>query len=107
MSYTSSTSPTVTIRYATADDARALARLAALDSQPLPEGEMLVAQVGDELWAAYALSGDGAIADPFRPSADALSLLRARAQQLARRPDARRAFGFAPAAWLRAAVARI
>jgi hypothetical protein len=79
MPYASSPPPTVTIRFATADDARALTRLAALDSQPLPEGELLVAQVGDELWAAVSMTSGAAIADPFRPSADAVALLRARA----------------------------
>jgi len=98
-----STPHDVTIRYATERDAPALARLAALDSQPLPEGVLLVAQVGDELWAALSVTADGAVADPFRRSADALALLEARARQLRRRPGAQPAFE--PAAWLRGAVA--
>ena len=105
MSHNTSTPfpPDVTIRYATEDDAAALARLAVLDSQALPEGVLLVAQVGDELWAALSVTAEGAIADPFRRSADALALLDARARQLRRRPGTQPAFE--PAAWLRAAVA--
>jgi hypothetical protein len=73
----------VTIRPAFPDDGLALARLAELDSQLLPEGRMLVAEVAGELWAAVAVDGSAAIADPFRPTAQVLALLRARARQLA------------------------
>jgi hypothetical protein len=72
----------VTIRMATAADAAALARLAALDSAPVPAGEALVAEVGDELWAAVSLEDSTAIADPFRPSGELLALLVERARQL-------------------------
>jgi hypothetical protein len=102
MSYNKPNPPDVTIRYAIADDAPALARLAALDSQDVPEGALLVAQVDGELWAALAVTGTGAIADPFRRSADTLALLEARAAQLRRGHEA----AFRPVAWLRAAVVR-
>jgi hypothetical protein len=77
----------VTIRYAVEDDAPALARLAALDSARTPAGPVLLAEVGDELWAAMAIHHDpsrrsSAIADPFRPSGPLVELLQARARQL-------------------------
>jgi hypothetical protein len=41
--------------------------------------------VAGELWAALSIDDTEAIADPFRPSAEAVSLLRARAFQLTAR----------------------
>jgi hypothetical protein len=92
----------VTIRYAFPDDAPAIASLAALDSQTVPEGVLLVAEVDGELWAARSLTTTGAIADPFRPSADAAALLDARAVQLQRSGGP--VSVFEPAAWLRAVL---
>ncbi len=94
--------PELTIRYAFPDDAAAVAALAAVDSQAVPEGVLLVAEVGDELWAAESLTAQGSIADPFRPTADVRAMLRARAAQL-RRGDGPASL-FEPAAWLRAAL---
>lgn len=74
---------TVTIRSARAEDRPALAVLAALDSSPEPDGELLVAEVGGELWAAQPVDGARGIADPFRPSGELAFLLAARARQLA------------------------
>ena len=55
-----------TLRPARPEDTSALHRLAALDSQQPLTGEIVIAEVGDEVWAA---AGAGrAIADPFRPS---------------------------------------
>jgi len=71
----------VTIRYAFPDDARELARLAILDSQALPEGVVLVAEVGGALRAGLAADGT-VIADPFHRTADLILLLRERARQL-------------------------
>ena len=79
------------IRQARHADAAALERLAALDSSQVPHGDVLLAEVGDELWAALSLDDGHAIADPLRPSADA-------------GPDARRARP--PAAPPRRAAAR-
>lgn len=83
----------ITIRYAFPDDREDLARLAALDSQAVPGGPLLVAEVDGELWAALALTGPAAMSDPFRPSAELLLLLAERSRQLrgttARRRDAR------------------
>lgn len=92
----------VTIRYAFPDDAAALTTLAAVDSQSVPEGVLLVAEVGGELWAAVSVTAKGSIADPFRPTADVRALLEARARQLRRRERADSVFE--PAAWLRAAL---
>jgi hypothetical protein len=100
------TAPDVTIRYAFPDDTPAIAALAAVDSQAVPEGVLLVAEVGGELWAAISLSAKASIADPFRPTADVCALLEARAAQL-RRGAGKAGFEslFEPAAWLRAALA--
>ena len=72
------------IRQARHDDAAAVARLAALDSSDVPRGDILLAEVGDELWAAFSLEDGHAVADPLRPSADAVLLLGQRARQLHR-----------------------
>jgi hypothetical protein len=74
----------LTIRPAFPDDAAALARLAALDCQPLPAGRLLVAEVAGELWAAVAIESSAVVADPFRPTAQAVALLHARVGQLGR-----------------------
>lgn len=85
----------VTIRRAFPDDAPALRGLAALDGASPPVGDVLVAEVAGEPWAALALDGDRVIADPFRPTAELVTLLRTRAEQLqaaapARTPALRR-----------------
>jgi hypothetical protein len=73
------TDKTLTIRTADLADAGALARLAALDSSPAPTGATLIAEVGEEVWAAVEIGSGAAVADPFRPSADVVELLRHRA----------------------------
>jgi hypothetical protein len=72
----------VTMRRAYPDDFAALAQLAALDCGRVPTGDVLVAEVDGELWAAVAVGSDSAIADPFRASAAIVRLLRMRAAQL-------------------------
>jgi hypothetical protein len=69
----------LTIRRATTTDEFAVRRLAALDSSFPPTGEVLLAEMDDELWAALSLDTGAAIADPFRPSGDLVDLLRFRA----------------------------
>jgi hypothetical protein len=69
----------VSIRTARPADAIAIARLAAYDSSHSPRGEVLLAEVDGELWAALSLNDGHAISDPFRRSGGALELLRARA----------------------------
>jgi hypothetical protein len=76
------TATTLTIRPAAVTDASAIARLAALDSASPPTGRTLLALVDDELWAAVEVDNGAAIADPFRPSADAVELLRFRAERM-------------------------
>ena len=70
----------LTIRRATAADESAVRRLAALDSAFPPTGDVLIAEMGDELWAALSLDTGHAVADPFRPSGDVVDLLRFRAE---------------------------
>jgi hypothetical protein len=76
----------VTIRFAAPDDGPALARLAALDSSTVPAGPLLLGEVDGELWAAAAVHGGAAIADPFRPSGPLVDLVQARARQLIAEP---------------------
>jgi hypothetical protein len=71
-----------TIRAARDSDAQALQRLAELDCQRVPAGPLLMALVAGEPWAAIQVSGDATIADPFRPTADVVEVLRTRAAQL-------------------------
>jgi hypothetical protein len=77
------TSP-LRIRQAGHTDSAAVERLAALDSSHVPQGDVLLAEVGDELWAAFSLEDGHHIADPLRPSADAVLILGQRARQLHR-----------------------
>lgn len=78
------THSTLRIRQARHTDAAALERLAALDSSHAPAGDVLLAEVGGELWAALSLQDGHAVADPLRPSADAVLMLGARGRQLRR-----------------------
>ena len=66
----------LTIRRVDAHDAPALWRLAALDGTSIPAGALLVAEVDGEPWAAVEVSTGAAVADPFRPTADVVELLR-------------------------------
>ena len=68
--------PTVIIRAARGSDGDRLAQLALLDSQRPLAGEILVAEQNGELVAA--LGAERVIADPFRPTADLVALLRVR-----------------------------
>ncbi len=56
--------------------------LAQLDSAAPLRGPALVAVVDGAIWAARGLEDDRAIADPFRPSAEAAGLLALRVAQL-------------------------
>jgi hypothetical protein len=78
----------LTIRQSSPHDSQALIGLAELDSsRPLRE-PALVAEVGDEIWAAVSLSDQRVVADPFRPSGAIVPVLVERARQL-RRDDRR------------------
>ena len=56
---------------------RGRARAAGRSSTPatVPRGDVLLAEVGEELWAALSLDDGHAVADPLRPSADAVLIL--------------------------------
>ena len=75
----------VVIRRATDADRDGVLDLAALDSAAPLAGDVLVALVGAEPWAAISLDDGRIVADPFRPSADASELLRLRAAHIAPR----------------------
>lgn len=75
-------SPAVTIRWATPSDAAAVELLSELDEAPVPAAPLLLAFVGDELWAACSPGTGALICDPFRPSAEVADLVRERGRQL-------------------------
>jgi hypothetical protein len=74
------------IRLVTTDHpaaARAIGRLAQLDSAPLPPaGPVLLAERRGRAIAAHVMADDTAIADPFEPTAEAVKVLALRADQL-------------------------
>jgi hypothetical protein len=74
----------IAIREADGGDVPELIRLAELDSRPLPGGDLLIAEAAGKIRAAVAIDEDGAIADPFVPTAEIVSLLELRASQLRR-----------------------
>jgi hypothetical protein len=74
MTYLPSIDPTVVIRAARGSDGAVLDRLARLDSQRPLTGDITVVEEDGIIVAAVA--GDRAIADPFRPTADLVALLR-------------------------------
>jgi hypothetical protein len=74
----------LTIRLDRPQDARALRRLAELDSAPPLHGRVLVADLDGAPVAAMSLETGRAIADPFQHSADAVHLLRLRRYQILR-----------------------
>ena len=81
----------ILIRPGYADDGRALQRLAALDSAAgPPSAPVLVAEVDGELSAALSLRDGSVIADPFRPTAQIVALLRAHAAASTPTPRRRR-----------------
>ena len=71
----------ITIRHATADDMKALVRLAALDSRRVPSGELFVAEVDGRLLAATSIDTGAVIADPFEHTAAIVDSLRLRARK--------------------------
>ncbi len=73
--------PTVVIRAARGSDGEALENRARMDSQRPLDGDVVVAEVDGVIVAA--LSGERAVADPFRPTADVVALLRVHAGRTA------------------------
>ena len=66
----------LTLRVARPDDDPALRRLAQLDSSRPPSGPVLLAVVGSEPVAALSVETGAVVADPFRPTADVVAVLR-------------------------------
>ena len=74
----------VTIRLGAPRDEHRLAKLAELDSSRPPAQPVLLAEVDGKLTGAISLSDGTVVANPFRPTADVVDLLRVRAAQLGR-----------------------
>ena len=74
--------PAVELRPARADDDAAVRELAALDDARPLEGPVLVAVIGGRPVAAIALDDERVVANPFVPTAHAVTLLRMRARHL-------------------------
>ena len=74
--------PTIAIRPAAADEAAAVRRLAYLDSQRPLRGEVLLALQDAIPVAAVSLADGRVVADPFRKTADLVEILRMRAESL-------------------------
>lgn len=72
----------VTVRRALPSDADALRCLATLDEAAPLRGEVIVAEIGGEIWAARSLLDGRTLGDPFRPSTWAGGLLELHARQL-------------------------
>ena len=69
----------VTLRLAGEEDEAAVARLAQLDSRPVPAPPLLVAERAGRIDAAVSLAGGDAVADPFRRTAELVELLQCHA----------------------------
>ncbi len=73
---------TIVIRPLREADVAAVRRLAELDDRRVPPGPLLLAEVEGAIEAVVALDGGETVANPFAASAEAVSLLRHRAEQL-------------------------
>ena len=80
-----------TVRLAEPADQSVLLHLAALDSSRMPAGPLLVGEMGGGIQAAVPVMGGRAIANPFVRTAELVSVLELRAQQMraerAREPE--------------------
>jgi hypothetical protein len=72
----------ITIRPLGEEDVEAVRRLAELDDRPVPPGPLLLAEVEGTVEAAVGVEGGETVANPFATSAEAVSLLRVRREQL-------------------------
>ena len=72
----------VSLRLCSVHDDAALEQLAVLEGRAVPSGRLVLAEVNGTIVAALPLSGGEPLADPFRPTAHLLPLLRLRASQL-------------------------
>lgn len=74
--------PTIALRLCRVGDDSALARLAALEERPVPEGQLVVAELNGRIVAALPLDGSPPLRDPFVRTAHLQRLLELRAAQL-------------------------
>ena len=72
----------IAIRRAQAADDGRIDTIAALDSARPLDGDVLIAEIGDEAVAAIDLHNGRAVANPMRPTAEAVRLLQLRREQL-------------------------
>ena len=81
----------IVIRTATAGDESDIRKLAVLDgASQAPSGDVLVAEAGGEIRAAYDADHDSSVADPFWYSAELVELLRIHAGAMSRPVTMRR-----------------
>lgn len=80
----------IAIRRAQDADIGRIDVVAALDSARPLDGEVLLAEVGDEVVAAIDLHNGRAVANPWKPTAEAVRLLQLRREQLSDEVHARR-----------------
>jgi hypothetical protein len=76
-----------TVRLANQDDLGNLARLCVLDSTRALSFPVLVAETDGVMVAARSLTDGREAADPFKPTADVLAMVRVRAEQLTAERD--------------------
>jgi hypothetical protein len=81
--------PVITIRIAREEDLPALRLVAARDSARLPETPLLVGLVGGEYVAAMSATSGEVVADPFRRTAELVTMLDVRRRQLHGPPQPR------------------
>jgi hypothetical protein len=70
------------VRVAEPRDFTDIKRIAALDSARVPEGTLLVGEVGGAIQAALPVAGGRAIANPFVRTLELMDMLELRAEQL-------------------------
>jgi hypothetical protein len=72
----------LTIRLANGHDSAAIAAVAERDTSPMPPAPHLVAERDGAIQAVLSLRTAAVVADPFRPTAELVELLRQRARQM-------------------------
>lgn len=87
---TSEQAARVELRFAGVEDGDAVTRLAALDERGELHGRVLLALLDGDAVAALSLEDGRVVANPFVAAADAVAMLRLRADQLAGRPRGQR-----------------
>ena len=88
----------LTIRHAEPGDDAAIAILSERDSAAPPRGPRLIAEIDGVAMAAMSLAEGTCVADPFRPTADIVEVLRTRRAQLVPAARARRLLEIRPSA---------